>query len=50
MGRWYVRLGVTSTSLKDGLGGRLRLIKGVLRLLSGILGKQYEEEERRGEM
>ena len=30
-GKEYTRLGVTRASLKDGLGSRLRLIKGVLR-------------------
>ena len=32
----YTRLRVITTSLRDGLGGRLRLIKGVLRLKLGL--------------
>ena len=35
-GKEYTTLGVTRASLKDGLGGRLRLIKGVLRLQLGL--------------
>ena len=40
---------MTRASLKDGLGGRLRLTKGVLRLQLGLLGKQ-QEEKRKGEV
>ena len=47
MGRLgYTREGVTRASLKDGLGGRLKLIKGVLRLQLGLLGKQQEEKRK----
>ena len=35
-----------STNLKDGLGGRLKLIKEVLRLQLGLLGKQQEEKRK----
>ena len=35
-GKEYTRLGVTRGSLKDGFGGRLKLIKEVLRLQLGL--------------
>ena len=47
--RGYARLGVTSANLKDGLEGRLRLIKEVLRIKLGLLGKK-QEEKRKGEV
>ena len=45
----YTRLGLTRASLKEGLGGILKLIKGVLRLQLGLLGQQ-QEEKRKGEV
>ena len=37
---------MTSASLKDGLGDRIRTIKGVLRLQLGLLGKKQEEKRK----
>ena len=36
-------------SLKDGLGGRLRIIKRVIRLQLGLL-EQQQEEKRKGKV
>jgi hypothetical protein len=40
---------VTIASRKDGLGGRLSLIKGTLRMQLGFLGKK-QEEKRKGKV
>ena len=40
---------MTNASLKDGLGGRIMLIKGVIRFQLEILGKQ-QEEKRKGKV
>ena len=40
---------MTRASFKDGLGGILKIIKGVLRLQLGLLGKK-QEEKRKGKV